>query len=170
MLRSGFHAIKCIHFILSWWWILTNIAVSLITTIETWNITSPPDVLSWLLHSQCLSLPWASNSYRLTFHSTVVFLEFYTNRIIQYMFFDVCILLFGIIFFRIIHVVWKVVVHSLLLLHTISLYEYSIVYLFTSVELLDCVQFWAVVKKAAVTNIYAQVSVDIWFCVSWINA
>ena len=59
-----------------------------------------------------------------------------------------------------------VVVHSLLLLHTISLYEYSVVYLFTSVELLDCVQFWAVVKKAAVTNIHAQVSVWIYDFVS----
>lgn len=50
-----------------------------------------------------------------------------------------------------------VVVHSLLLLRTIALYEYSVVYLFTFVEHLDCVQFWAVVKKAAVTNIHVWI-------------
>ena len=33
------------------------------------------------------------------------------------------------------------------------------VYLLTFVEHLDCVQFGAVVKKAAVSNIHAQVSV-----------
>lgn len=55
-----------------------------------------------------------------------------------------------------------VAVHSLLWLHTISLYEYSTVYLLTFVEHLDCVQFGAVVKKAAVTNSHAQVCVWIY--------
>ena len=124
-----------------------------------------------LLHSQCLSLPWASNSYWSTLHSTVVFLEFYTNRIIQYMFFDVCILLFGIIFLRIIHVVWNsgssfliiITYHFIVwILRSLSLHLCGTLGL---CPVLGCCEESCCYKHSC-----TSLCVDIWFCVSWINA